>query len=415
MLILMLAAVLAISICGCTPKESENPAETPAPTDIRPTGSPEETPGQTQEPELTPTPVATPKPLEIPEVSVETRPQEPVLQPAVGENGKVLLNSVIPAQSRRTVEYWVDDPYKPYNAFGSIAGDYVMLDQGLPVTMKFFAEVKIRLTDYSFVTQLVSDETGANRPATWKLYGANLSNFEDEVLLDAREDVELPMENGKESELFAIESPDYYQFYRIVFERSAGNTQTVEFDDMNIYGEDGNCIGDYIYYNSSLEGYTILNGALNTRMCFIEPFPQRELPPTNLYDCDIDTYCTVNCQYSKESEYVDFTFSFKQEVQIDAFRFTTAEIGCPVTWELLGSNDKKFADENVVVVDAHTNAAMPGYDYAESDVFVVQNPGAFKYYMLRVYRDVFGGNDENWLNPSWRELTLLAKNENVGK
>ena len=185
---------------------------------------------------------------------------------------------------------------------------------------------------------------------------------------------------------------------------------------MNLYGEDGNCIGDYIKYNSSLDGYTIMNGALNLKMSNAEPLPQ-DYNPSHLYDCDLDTYALVNCQYAKEYNEVgvDFIFAFKQAVKIDAYRFTTFEIGCPVSWTLFASNDKKLKDEVCTAIDVRTDEAMPAYEYGESDVFEVQNTGYYKYYKIRIYKDIFGGNDENWLNPAWRELTLLMKNENVGK
>ncbi len=415
---LLLASALLVAVCGCTPRISEKPTETPVPSeDVHETPSPEPTAEPEPTPSSAPTPSPTPEiqPLVLPEISIETKTLEPVLQPEAGENGKVFLNPIIPAGTRRTVEYWVDDPYKPDNAFGDREDSYVKFDQGLPVTLRFYTKVKIRITDYSFVTQLVSDDTGANRPASWKLYGSNLSNHKDEVLLDARENIELPMENGIESELFEIENPDYYEFYRLVFEKSAGNTDTVEFDDINFYGEDGNCVGDYILFDSSIEAYTIMNGALNTKMSLVEPFPQADLGISGLYDCDIETRSRVNCQYAKEAEYVDFIFAFKQPVQIDAYRFTTYETGCPVTWTLFGSNDKKLTDDVVVAIDTHTQEAMPGYDYAETDVFEIQNKGSYKYYKLRVYEEVCIGNDENWLYVSWRDLTLLMKNENVSK
>ncbi len=412
-LIMIIAAALLVSICGCTPKASETVAPTenttPAPTDEEPTTPPE----ATNEPEAseTPAPTPTPKPLVIPEVTLETKELEPIVQPEPGENGLVRIDFVANLNTCRSVEMWVDQN-KPQNIFGD--GRMYLFDCK-PITVIFATTVPIKVSNYSFVTDITDDPDGNDRPSSWKLYGANTISYNDQVLLDERTNVELPLASGEESELFEISEPSYYNYYKIVFEESAGKTDDFRLSNLYLYGKDGDCIGDYEKFNSSLDGYTILNGAINMRLLLADPFPQTENPLTNLFDCDIETRTWVNCQYAQDSEYVDFFFAFKQKVQIDAYRYTLSDPwGCPAKWELYGTDDKKMTPENMYLVDSREYVDMPTYKYAETDVFVIQNPGAYQYYIIRVYDDQFG-NDENWLSPEWAELTLLMTDENAKK
>ncbi len=404
-IILAMACLIAFTGCNGTPSDAPTAAPDTTPT-IEPTIEP------TNEPTNNPTsdpaePTPTPKPLDIPARTVETKEPDLFTLPEADENGKVLLNAAIESTTPRTVGFFAPDPYKAYMMFLTDRENTVsILEKEMPITVIFSTMAPSRITDYTFVTSLKNDPEGNNRPTSWKLYAANLSTYEDEVLIDERSGVELPNVDGGEMN-FEIASPEYYTFYKLVVTESVGNEIGYELDDIRLYGEAGNCIKDYVKADSSLEGYTILNGALNERMFVCFPDPQAA-DVKLIFDCDIETSEFVCGQYTQDFEYIEFIFAFKQNVQIDAYRFTLAisqEI--PTNWEIYADTKSNF--ENEVLIDDRKNMNMLNYDYAETEVYKIQNPGAYKYYKIKVYSTMYG-NDEGWMCPGWREITLLQKN-----
>ncbi len=425
-LILSVSCLIALSACSeAVPTETVSPTqpqrdETPAPT----SDVPEETPVNTPDPTPSPAEEVLNRPTDIPERTLETR--LPVLkeQPEVGENGLVEFGQLIVGETVNAVGVFWDRAHageeyhreKPRNIFAGLekrlrSNEYA----GLPLKITFATDAKTKLVKYSFVSDLSDDPEGEGRPTAWKLYAANLSNYEDEILLDERSGIELPLVPMQESEIFEIENPGYYQFYRIEFLSTAGNTAVLRLNEMYLYGIDGDMIQlPDMAKNSDISDYIILNGLIKEKLAMMEPHSQNEFggeinTAKSFFDCNLDTSAIQCFQYSKDVEYFDVLFVFGTAMPFDAYRFTLAEynIGSgPCTWEILGTNDKKL--ETYDVLDRREKVAIPGYSFAETDVYELQKIGNYKYYIIRVY-DTTNYNDEKWMSPRWSEFTVLQK------
>ncbi len=403
---LLLVLLLTIITAGCAPSQTAvNETEKPEETSL-PTASPSEPPVQptaSVEPEKTPAPTK-----QVEEIIPETKELITYEVPEAGENGLINLRPFYPSRNARNVgEAILTEEWKANSLFDGTEEKIFCLTDNTSVEVIFITKVPVRVDYISFT----SADDAECLPVDFSLYGYVDNSCNKGSLLFSTDTLVIPTENYTESELFKAENKGYYTFYKLTI-NSVNGGSNIKLGELSLFAdpnEPESCIGEYTKYNSDISGYTVLTSRIKPRLTLMDPGPLNGEPKT-CFDGDIETFVQMTLQWAQNYESISIALCFDSEIQMDAYRFTVGYFyGTPSSWNLYGTNDKRLKVENYVLVDSRTNVGMPLWDYGESDVFEVANPGSYKYYILEVTESALIGNDENWMSTSYREFTPLAK------
>ncbi len=402
---LLLVLSLAFVFSGCSPEKTNSPEETVTPTkDVEPESTPVTTPEETPSAS-----VETPAPTkEVEEIRPASK-EPPVYEvPEVGENGLIDLAPLFTSNDARTVGFVVYNDYeKAFSLFDGTAERIMNIPDMTSAEIIFHASAPIRVDYFS----VVSANDASNLPVKFTLYGSKDNTFKNCVMLYSTDTLVIPTDDYTESDLLKTACDDYFQCFKLSVESVNGGS-CISIGELNFFADPANeqsCIGPYETFNSDISNYTVLNAHIKPRLVVMEPDHDGS-SAKNLFDCNIETHDYMTLQWGKDHEAISYIFIADSDITIDAYRFTTAERaeGSPMSWKLYGSYKKNMLPEDLILLDERTEEAMPIYEYGESDVYTVQNPGTYKYYQIVFTESAMIGNDENWLTIDISEMTLLA-------
>ena len=270
---------------------------------------------------------------------------------------------------------------------------------------------KVTLKAYSFVT--ANDGEGRD-PKSWTLYGTNNPNGAWTELSKV-EKGNLPKERQTVSQGFEIKNPGQYQYYKLVITNNRSNLRNLlyQIGEIKLFAETDE-YADAITHRTTTVSKLVDAGIVNANDGIVLESVKGDAGVSEKQGADKVFDGRTNtkwCVKATEEDHVrTMQWSMKEPITLEGYAFITANDvpnRDPWAWKLYGTNEPNGA---WTLLSTVLEGNLPEKRKTVSDVYLIDNPGAYQHYKL-----VITDNRNHLITEYYQfsEFIIFAKNDDA--